>query len=83
MLALVVMMLGAFWLGTERGARAGGEGGGAVETVVVGRGETLWEIASRLRPRDDPRRVVGEIGELNGLRGSIVQPGQRLRVPRS
>lgn len=51
-------------------------------TVVVRPGESLWSIAERAAPSADPRVVIGELVDLNGLRGSTVQAGQRLLVPR-
>jgi LysM repeat protein len=49
--------------------------------VVVGPGETLWDIAVRDDPEGDPRVTVRRIADLNGLSDSVVQPGQRLRMP--
>ena len=83
----VAILLAGFWLTAGRGAFAGarGDGSGAadrgLETVTVGRHDTLWEIASRHRPDVDPRITVHRIVDLNGLPGSIIQPGQRLRLP--
>jgi LysM domain len=51
--------------------------------VEVRRGETLWELAERVAPQSPPHAVVERIRELNGLRGSIVHPGQPLLVPDS
>lgn len=87
--AVAALLLIGFWLTAGRGARAGAGAGGhggrahgaALETVVVGSDDTLWEIASERRPKVDPRITVRRIIELNGLSGSIVQPGQRLRLP--
>jgi hypothetical protein len=83
--AVAGLMLGAFWLGAERGAHADGTPGPQprreVRTIVVGQDDTLWAIAARTRPGTDPRVTVRRIRELNGLSGSIVQPGQRLRLP--
>ncbi|WP_285696642.1 LysM peptidoglycan-binding domain-containing protein [Actinomadura sp. NBRC 104412] len=74
-----------FWLTVGPGARAGGRDDtlarGAVPTDVVGFGETLWGVAERNDPGGDPRITVQRIADLNGLSGSIVHPGQRLRVP--
>ncbi|WP_019631064.1 LysM peptidoglycan-binding domain-containing protein [Actinomadura atramentaria] len=53
----------------------------ATRTVVVGERDTLWDIAVRTDPRTDPRVTVRRIRKLNGLSGSIVQPGRKLRVP--
>ena len=48
---------------------------------VVG-GDTLWDIASEYTvPGEDVRRVVFEIRRLNDLDGSVIIPGQVLRVP--
>ncbi|GAB3212508.1 LysM peptidoglycan-binding domain-containing protein [Marinactinospora thermotolerans] len=53
----------------------------ATPTVIVEEGDTLWEIAERVRPGDDPRRTVHELVELNGLANSALEPGQELLVP--
>jgi LysM domain len=50
-------------------------------TVIVAPGETLWAVASRVAPHDDPRLVVATIESINHLRGSTVQAGQQLVVP--
>ncbi|POM22666.1 LysM domain protein [Actinomadura rubteroloni] len=50
-------------------------------TVVVGERDTLWDIAVRADPHGDPGATVRRIRDLNGMSGSIVQPGSRLRVP--
>lgn len=51
------------------------------ETVVVEQGDSLWLIAQRAAPESDPRGVVMEIRELNGLRSNLIQPGQVLLIP--
>ncbi len=51
-----------------------------VETVTVQPGDTLWGIAAEVRPGEDPRQVVHEIAELNGLSGSL-QIGDEIAVP--
>lgn len=53
----------------------------AFETVVVGAGDSLWSIAERIAPSEDPRDVILEIMRLNGLGDAVVQPGQRLALP--
>lgn len=94
LVALVVAaLLVGFWLTARRGAGASagdaadGAGtmtepwGRGLETVEVGRHDTLWGIATRSRPGVDPRITVQRIIDLNGLPGAIIQPGQRLRLP--
>ncbi|MFY9915923.1 MAG: LysM domain-containing protein [Nocardioidaceae bacterium] len=51
-------------------------------TVVVGAGQTLWDIATRIAPGEDPRTVIADIVDLNELpdAGSI-RIGQQLFVP--
>ncbi|HKA69698.1 MAG TPA: LysM peptidoglycan-binding domain-containing protein [Actinomycetes bacterium] len=49
--------------------------------VVVQPGDTLWTIAGRIAPDRDPRAVIHQIREINGLSGASIQAGQRLAVP--
>lgn len=46
---------------------------------VVGIGDTLWGIAQRYRPTEDPRRVIAEIQHDNEV-GSIIHPGDIILV---
>jgi hypothetical protein len=55
--------------------------GSATRTVTVHTGETLWQIARRVAPQDDPRDTVDRIRDLNALDTTVVQAGQRLIVP--
>ncbi|GAA4909759.1 LysM peptidoglycan-binding domain-containing protein [Streptomonospora salina] len=50
-------------------------------TVVVRDGDTLWDIAERVRPGDDPRSTVHRIVRVNGLGESELEPGQELEMP--
>jgi hypothetical protein len=84
-LALVVALA---WLAGVVRAQAAGSGVPSGEVyrnltaVVVRPGQTLWSIAERSQPGADPRTVVQELIDLNGLHGSAVQAGERLWVPR-
>lgn len=49
-------------------------------SVTVQPGDTLWGIAAETRPGEDPRVVVHEITELNGLSGQL-QIGDEIAVP--
>ena len=49
--------------------------------MTVQPGQTLWQIALRVAPRDDPRDTVDRIRSLNDLDTTAVLPGQRLVVP--
>lgn len=50
--------------------------------VTVQQGQSLWSVAEQYAPDRDPRVVIGEIVELNGLDSARVLPGQQLLVPR-
>jgi LysM repeat protein len=49
--------------------------------VTVQPGQTLWQIALRVAPKDDPRDTVDRIRSLNGLATTTVLAGQRIIVP--
>jgi hypothetical protein len=51
----------------------------AGDVVVVRPGDTLWSIASRIAPADDPRPLVDELARVHGA--APLQPGERIRVP--
>lgn len=50
-------------------------------SVVVGRGDSLWLIASRAQPGADPREVVNAIRDVNNLSSNLIQPGDVLVIP--
>ena len=52
-------------------------------TVTVAPGETLWGLAVRIAPHDDPRLVTAEIERLNHLATPSVFGGQQLVGPRA
>lgn len=79
-LVLVYSMLQIF-IPTIFGNVEAGEAGSEiyVEHVVSG-GETLWDIAVMHRPDADPREIVWEIREINGIT-PLVRVGDVVRVP--
>ena len=66
-------------------------GGGAAATgeqthvtfhyVTVQSGDSLWSVASRIAPNADPRDVIADLVNLNGLSSAVVTPGQQLAIP--
>jgi nucleoid-associated protein YgaU len=78
---VVACVLTALWLTAERGAFAG-ESEKAREVFVVQPGDTLWDIAARAKPQADPRLTLRRIMKLNHLSGVVLEPGQRLVLPR-
>jgi LysM repeat protein len=51
-------------------------------SVVAKPGDTLWSIAVRVRPNTDPRITVDQIMAANRLASPVLQPGQRVVLPR-
>ena len=52
-----------------------------VESVVVGTGDSLWNIAERSGADAPTSDVVSWIQERNGIEGGLIVPGQTLVVP--
>ncbi|MFF2370374.1 LysM peptidoglycan-binding domain-containing protein [Agromyces sp. NPDC058110] len=78
----LVLLAISFVLGSG-GAAADVDGakGAALTYLTVADGESLWSIAESLAPQADPRDIIDDIIRLNGLDGTVVQPGQRLALP--
>jgi len=55
--------------------------GPAQFVVTVNQGDSLWSVATRSMPDADPRDAVRELRELNGLKGTVLSPGQQLVIP--
>lgn len=70
-------------LGIANGAGAALHSGRpeTTHTVVVGPGDTLWELASGAAHGGDVRAMIAHIEDLNGLAGVSLSAGQSLRVP--
>jgi Tfp pilus assembly protein FimV len=53
----------------------------AAQQVVVRSGDTLWSIAQRVRPGDDPRAVASLIASVNDVEAGSLTVGSSLVVP--
>lgn len=72
----------AVLLALDPAASAGSSpGGGGASEVVVRPGDTLWSVAVRHEPSQDPSVTIEEIRRLNHLTGYTVHPGQTLQLP--
>lgn len=73
---LVVVLVGLF-------GSAAGRAPVQSRTVVVrvATGDTVWSLAQRFAPGEDPRSVARRIEELNSLDGADLRVGQPLAVP--
>ena len=70
---------------TGMGVFANGMSGGAVPqrtaTVMLGDGESLWDLARQYAPGSDADAVVARIRQLNDLGDANLVPGLPLTVP--
>jgi LysM repeat protein len=81
-LLLLGLLLGAFVIFSGQSVATGETGAPEpTRTIVVGEGDTLWEIASEVAGDGDIREVVHEIETLNSLPGPTLEVGQEIAVP--
>ena len=84
---LVAVLLAAGVVGLLSGPVANavsiGREVGASRTYVVRSGDTLWSIATRFEPSEDPRVVVAAIASANGVDPAALVPGRELVIPAS
>ncbi|MCU1447607.1 LysM peptidoglycan-binding domain-containing protein [Cryobacterium sp.] len=84
-LAAVPLVLGSIAVAVNGGVAAAegtaSVGAAAFEYVTVDAGQSLWELAESIAPKQDPRDVIADIVNLNQLASEAVQPGQRLALP--
>ncbi len=87
-IATAVLALGVVVVTGQAGAALGGStlaaperraSPSSVHTVVVRPGDTLWGIAHRLAPNDDPRPLVDQLAAVYGHRPLV--PGETLHLP--
>ena len=80
--AFVVTVVLLLSLALPAASRALAGGRGAPTTpYVVQVGDTLWSIAVRRAPDQDPRAVVDSIVRTNGMDPGALVPGQELQLP--
>jgi len=53
----------------------------ATEVVMVGTGDTLWDIAAEHADDGEVLEMMAHIKDLNDLDSASLQAGQKLRVP--
>ena len=86
LVVLVVAVVALLALSWGRGAFVEASStarGPATAYISVEPGDSLWAIALRVAPQDDPRDTVDRILDLNTLSTTQIQAGQRLVVPAS
>jgi hypothetical protein len=84
LLTLLTLLFVAFTLGRAGQAQGADEAPTppSYGQTTVHSGETLWSVARRVAPGQDPRQVVSQIRKINKIEGSVVQVGQQLLVPK-
>ena len=81
-LLLLGLVLGAAVLFGGTSVATGDAGADVpTRTVVVGEGDTLWEIAGEVAAPGEVREMVHQIEKLNSLPGPALEVGQELAVP--
>ena len=72
-----------FWLMGMRNAQASDTTTPrpTMQTITVKAGQTLWTIAEKAAPNEDPRATIYAIQKINGLNTSAVVAGQQIILP--
>ena len=86
LLALVAVLFAAFSLGRANTQASAARPAPSVaepvfDQVVVQPGESLWSVARRVAPQNDPREVMAQIRRINDLAGTELIVGQQLLLP--
>jgi nucleoid-associated protein YgaU len=79
MFVRIVVIVAILAVAVAWGARRS-DSAGREQVYVVRAGDTLWTIAAT-HYGGDPREGVYRLEDRNHLAGSLVQPGQKLRLP--
>jgi len=85
LLAAVISVLAVGVPAAGHSFAGGGEAAGADRqtgtSYVIREGDTLWNLARRMAPAEDPRLVVDRIADANDIVAGDLTPGQRLMLP--
>lgn len=54
---------------------------GTVTWITVDGGQSLWDLAAEVAPREDPREFAAQVVAFNQLASSDIQAGQQLAIP--
>lgn len=80
---LVIVSVGV-WTATALRSEASGDAGTVAATVVVGPGETVWDIAAEYLPEGQSAHgYVARVLRYNDIDAAAVAPGTVLQLPRS
>lgn len=79
-MALLVVLLAGMFISAGSVATEQPE---ATEIVLVGEGETLWDLAAAVADDGEVQSMINHIKDLNDLESGMLVAGQQLRVPAS
>jgi hypothetical protein len=80
-LVLAVLLLATFSLGRASSDAGTPSRHAQVTHVTVRPGETMWQVATRVAPGNDPRITVQRLMDLNGMSSPELRAGQSLVIP--
>ena len=63
------------------GSFAGSDPGATLEVVTVQSGDSLWELADKYAPSQDPRDWIARVVMVNALETVELTPGQQIALP--
>jgi hypothetical protein len=81
-LAGLFLLLAALGVAVAAPASEAADPRGRAPVAVVQPGDTLWSVAERHLPGDDPFATIEQIRRLNQLPDYTIHAGQRLELPR-
>lgn len=79
-IAVVAVAVG-FSLTSISGSVAGDQPTQELTYITVQQGDSLWEMAAKHAPADDPRDWIAEVVMLNALESVDLTPGQQIALP--
>lgn len=80
-LACIPIVLTFLLIGTRGAQASDSTSQETTATVVIKPGQSLWDVATAIDSKADPRKTIWVIQQLNGMTTSEVLAGQELIVP--
>ena len=79
---VIVGLAVSFSLAGMSGSVATNEQPAPLDYITVGYGESLWDLAEAFAKGQDPRDWIAEVVAVNALDSTVLEPGQRIALPR-
>ncbi len=78
-LVILFVLVSGMFLAGQKVAHASSKD--SFVSITVHQGESLWDIAQRVNPEQDPRDTIFELKAINHLADDQIVSGQSLLVP--